>query len=107
MEAPYTERYVRCCERSVSKIITHFLLDLKVIIRSFMKKIKKVVIDSIAYHLGIKSGDYLLNINNNEIHDVFDYRYEIKNEFIEVLIKKENENIIYEIEKDLDEDLGI
>lgn len=78
-----------------------------------MKSIKQNVIikvenDSIANELGIEAGDILVNINNKEVLDVFDYRYLINDEYIEVCIKKANgEEFIAEIDKDFDEDLGI
>ena len=51
---------------------------------------------------------YPFDNKRQEIEDVFDYRYLIKNEYIEVLIKKQSgEEWILEIEKDYEEDLGI
>lgn len=71
-------------------------------------KIKDVVKDSIADELGIKSGDTLVSINGSEIIDLIDYKFQIANEHIDLLIKKENgEEYIYDIEKDYDEDLGL
>ncbi len=50
----------------------------------------------------------LLAINDTSIQDVFDYRYLIKNEYIEVLVEKQDgEEWLLEIDKDYDEDLGI
>ena len=70
--------------------------------------IKEVYPDSIAEEMEIEAGDLLLAVNNEEIEDVFDYRYLIKDEFIEVLIKKQDgEEWLLEIEKDYDDDLGI
>lgn len=70
--------------------------------------IVKVENSSIANELGIEVGDILVSINNKEIIDVFDYRYLINDEYIEVCIKKVNgEEWILEIDKDFDEDLGI
>ncbi len=70
--------------------------------------IKEVYPDSIAEEMGIEVGDILLAINNEEIEDVFDYRYLIKDEYIEVLIRKQDdEEWLLEIEKDYDDDLGI
>lgn len=46
---------------------------------------------SIAEEMEIETGDYLLAINDKEIKDVFDYRYMIKDEYIEVLIRKSME----------------
>ncbi len=70
--------------------------------------IKEVVKGSIAEELEIEAGDILLAINSHIINDVFDYRYYIKDEYIEVLIRKaDNEEWLLEIEKDYDEELGI
>lgn len=70
--------------------------------------IKEVYPDSIGAEMEIEAGDILLAINNEEIEDVFDYRYLIKDEYIEILIRKPNgEEWLLEIEKDYDDDLGI
>lgn len=70
--------------------------------------IKEVYPDSIAEEMEIEAGDVLLAIDGQEIEDVFDYRYLIKNEYIEVLIRKNGgEEWLLEIEKDYEEDLGI
>lgn len=70
--------------------------------------IKEVYPDSIGEEMEIEAGDILLTINHEEIEDVFDYRYLIKDEYIEVLIRKQNgEEWLLEIEKDYDDDLGI
>ena len=50
--------------------------------------IKEVYPGSIAEELEIEPGDVLLSINDQSIEDVFDYRYMIKDEYIEVLIRK-------------------
>ncbi len=70
--------------------------------------IKEVYPDSIAQEMEIEAGDLLISINNEEIEDVFDYRYLIKDEYIEVLIRKSNgEEWLLEIDKEYDDDLGI
>ena len=64
--------------------------------------------DSIGKELGIEPGDLLISINDQEIEDIFDYRYLINDEYITVLIRKPSgEEWELEIEKDYDEDLGI
>ena len=64
--------------------------------------------DSIAMELGIESGDLLLEINGTVIEDVFDYHYLVNDEYIELLVQKpDGEQWLLEIEKDLEEDLGI
>lgn len=68
----------------------------------------KVIEDSIAWELELAPGDRLLKVNDKEIDDIFDYDYAIEEEYLELYVKKVNgEEIILEIEKDEDEDLGI
>ncbi len=65
---------------------------------------------SIAEELEIEAGDLLIAINGKEVKDVFDYRYLIQDEFIEVEIEKSSlggERWVLEIDKDQYEDLGI
>ena len=70
--------------------------------------IKAVDQDGIAYEMGIRPGDTLLQVNGEEIGDIFDYQFQIENEEITVLILKEDgEEWELEIEKDLDMDLGM
>lgn len=70
--------------------------------------ISKVYKNSIACELGIEVGDLLISVNNQPIHDIIEYRFLISDEYLEVEIKKKNNEIyVYEIEKDYDEDLGI
>lgn len=68
----------------------------------------KVEPGSIAEDYDIEAGDILVSINDKPVEDVFDYRYLINDEYIEVgIIKPNGEEWILEIEKDYDEDLGI
>ena len=63
--------------------------------------IKFVEAGSIAEELEIEVGDVLLSINNEEIEDIFDYRFLIKDEYLEAVIRKQNgEEWLLEIEKD-------
>lgn len=69
--------------------------------------ITKVLPGSIAEEMGIEPGDRLMEINGEMIEDVFDYRFDIKDELVEVLIRKaDGEEWLLEIEKEYDEDLG-
>ena len=71
-------------------------------------KICKVIEGSIAWEMEIEPNDVLLKINDKEIEDIFDYHYLLNDEYIVVLIRKENgEEWEIEIEKEVDEDLGI
>ena len=49
--------------------------------------IQTVYPGSIAEELEIEPGDVLLKINGQKIEDVFDYRYLMKDEYVEVLIR--------------------
>lgn len=69
--------------------------------------IKYVEADSIAEEIGLEAGDTLLEINNNEIKDVLDYRYLINDEFITLkILTKQGEVVEVDIEKDAYEPLG-
>ena len=68
----------------------------------------KVEENSIAEEMGIEVGDVLIDINNQPINDVFDYRYLIQDEYIEVgILKPDGDEWLLEIDKDEYEDLGI
>ena len=77
-----------------------------------MKKVQHVIQSvapgSIAEEMEIEAGDTLLQINGNDIEDIFDYQYLIQDEYIEVLIRKpDGEEWLLEIDKEYSEDLGI
>lgn len=75
-----------------------------------MKKIyiKDILPDSIAEEMEIEAGDYLLTINDTEIKDILDYKYQIFDEYIVVTIEKADGEIWdLEIEKEENEDLGL
>ena len=68
----------------------------------------KIEKDSIAEELGIEAGDILLAVNGQSVKDVFDYRYLIQDEYVELTIRTINgEEYIAEIEKEEQEDIGI
>ncbi|MBN2424658.1 MAG: DUF512 domain-containing protein [Calditrichaceae bacterium] len=72
-----------------------------------MLKIVDIESGSIARELNIKPDDYLISINNHLISDRLDYRFFQAEEYVEVCIQSEDGQTIYEIEKDIDEDLGL
>ena len=70
--------------------------------------IKEIVPNSIAEEMEIEAGDFLVSINNEEIKDILDYKFQIFDEFITLVIEKANgEEWELEIEKEINEDLGI
>ena len=75
-----------------------------------MKKhtIKDIKPNSIAQELEIEPGDMLLAINDEELTDIFDYQFMTEDEYLTILIEKPNgEQWELEIEKDMDEDIGL
>ena len=70
--------------------------------------IKEITLGSIAEEMELEPGDELVSINGTLIKDVFDYHYLVKEEELNVLIRKPNgEEWELEIDKEFDEDLGI
>ena len=70
--------------------------------------ISRVLPGSIGEELELEPGDILAEINHQLVEDVFDYRYLMNDEYIELLVKKQSgEEWELEVEKDYDEDLGI
>jgi len=71
-------------------------------------KIINVKKNSIAEELDIGVGDILLSVNDEVIEDIIDYKYMISDNYIELKVKKSNGNLYeYEIQKEIDEDLGM
>jgi NifB/MoaA-like Fe-S oxidoreductase len=69
--------------------------------------ISAIVPGSIAAELGLLPGDLILAVGQQRLRDVIDYRFATADERIELLVRREDQETIYEIEKDPDEDLGI
>lgn len=63
--------------------------------------------DSIAAQLGFKKGDMLISINGHEITDVIDYMYYSECEVLEIKAVCNGEPVEFDIEKDIDEPLGM
>jgi NifB/MoaA-like Fe-S oxidoreductase len=70
-------------------------------------EIASVAPGSIAAEIGLQPGDVVLAVGDLRLRDVIDYRFAIAEETIELLVRRGDEEFIYEIEKDPDDDLGI
>ena len=70
-------------------------------------RIDGIVPGSIAEELELQPGDYIVTVNGNPVEDVLDYRFFCKEEYLEVLIRRGDEEAVFEIEKDSEEDLGL
>jgi putative radical SAM enzyme (TIGR03279 family) len=63
---------------------------------------------SIAEELGIKKGWLLTLVNDTEIKDILDYKYQMFDEYVVITIEDDNgEEWDYEIEKEENEDIGL
>ncbi|MBK9712247.1 MAG: DUF512 domain-containing protein [Kouleothrix sp.] len=62
---------------------------------------------SIAAELGLQPGDAVLAVGDRPLRDVIDYRFATAEDRIELLVRRGDDQTIYEIEKDPDEELGI
>lgn len=70
--------------------------------------IKTIIEGSIAEEMGVEAGDVLLEINGQEVKDIFDYHYLCNEEYLTAVIRKpDGEEWELEIEKEYEEDLGI
>ncbi len=70
--------------------------------------IKNVIEGSIAWEMGVEPGMSVAAVNGKEIEDIFDYRFLMADENVDVLIREESgEETLLEIEKDEDEDFGV
>nr|NIW79674.1 radical SAM protein [Calditrichia bacterium] len=72
-----------------------------------MVEILHINANSIAEDLGLQSGDKVVSVNGHQITDALDYRFYITNEEIELVIQREAQQFIFDIEKDYDDDLGL
>lgn len=71
-------------------------------------RIREIQPGSIGEELELVPGDLVLAVNGQSLEDVFDYEFLCRDEYVELLIRKgSGEEVIYEIEKEEDEDLGL
>src|SRR5215212_11777539 len=66
-----------------------------------------IVPGSIASELGLLPVDLILAVGQQQLRDVIDYRFAIADERIELLVRRDDQDTTYEIEKDPDADAGI
>ena len=71
-------------------------------------KIINVLPGSAGEELEITPGSFVLSVNGREIEDIFDYNYFCETDHVDLLVETaEGEQILYDIDKDEDEDLGL
>lgn len=63
---------------------------------------------SLAHEIGLKAGDQILEINGHQLRDIFDFNFHFEqSDFVNLLVRRNKEELEFEIEKDLDEELGV
>lgn len=73
-----------------------------------MQLITGILPGSIAEELNIQAGSKLLTVNGQEVEDIFDYRFLIADEYVEIAIENPTGEVdLYPIEKDSEEEMGL
>ncbi|HOS93741.1 MAG TPA: PDZ domain-containing protein, partial [Armatimonadota bacterium] len=62
---------------------------------------------SIAAELGLRAGDEVIAIDGHPLRDLIDYRFHSSESEIEMLVRRATGEVLFEIEKDWSEDLGL
>lgn len=70
-------------------------------------KITKIEPNSTAEDLGLNIGDQIAKINGQAVKDVIDYRFLISEEALEMEVLRDGQKVVYEIEKEFDDYLGL
>ncbi|MBC8180658.1 DUF512 domain-containing protein [candidate division KSB1 bacterium] len=63
--------------------------------------------NSLATEAGFKTGDDIVTINGEKVRDIIDYQYHVSEEILEIEVDRNGQSLIFEIEKDYEDNLGI
>ena len=72
-----------------------------------MVKILAVLPNSIAAHAGIRGGDTLVSVNQNEIRDVLDYRFYLTDTNVSLSLLRQDERYTVHLNKGEYDDIGL
>ena len=70
-------------------------------------KILSIDHDSTGLEMGLQAGDEIARINGHPVRDILDYRFLIADDTVEMEVRRDGDSIIFDIEKDADDSLGI
>lgn len=70
-------------------------------------RITKIIPGSVAADIGLQTGDILLAINEHPVDDVIDVQFYAAEESLELLIRRADDYVIYEAERDYGQQLGL
>lgn len=82
-------------------------LDLEQLDQVTSGEITAVEPGSLAEQAGIRPGDRLLSVNNQPVEDIIDVQFYSAEEDVELLIRRDDELIVFEIERDYGDELGL
>ncbi len=75
--------------------------------RSGYGVIAAVAEGSIAEREGVRPGDQMVSINGHVLRDVIDYRFYGAEEELEIIVERDGQRMVLQVERGYDEDLGI
>lgn len=70
-------------------------------------KITKVVQGGLASEIGLEQGDLLLAVNGNKVDDVIDVQYYASDESLELLVRRNEDYLLIDAEREYNQSLGI
>ena len=70
-------------------------------------KIISVEKKSVGAELGLQPGDKVEAIDGSRVKDIIDYRFKVSDDQIRLKVRQNGELVEYDLEKDLDDDLGL
>ncbi len=70
-------------------------------------KITAVVPGSVADEIGLQAGDELLTVNDNQVEDIIDVQFYGADEVLELLVRRNGELLLFEAERDYNQELGL
>ena len=69
--------------------------------------VKTVTPGTLGEELGLRPGDSIVAVNGEPVRDAIDFRFMFGEEHVELAVLRVSDRLVYEIEKDPDEDLGV
>lgn len=69
--------------------------------------INEVIKGSPADTAGVLKGDELVSVNGEAIEDIFDYRFKILSSHMDIVVKREDKEIVFSFDKEEDDDPGL
>ena len=69
--------------------------------------LEHVALGSLGAELGLRAGDRVLKVNNRPLRDILDFQFYASEEEVLLEVERDDELLLYEVERDLDEPWGL